>query len=373
MNLATLGAVMPSVSPVRGGMVPAVELKVSSRSQGDHELVIATGEIDLYTAPRLQSELAAVIASAAPASRVVIDMSGVDFCDSTGMNVLLSCLRQARERGGELELAAPRPAVRKILSVTGLDAVFTVADLRLSPGGHDYYPFMTSVAVVIPAYNEAVRIGETVTAALTLPGVDIVVVASDGSTDATVRVARDAGATVWRTRRNQGKAAAMLAGAEAVRALDQRQQADVPRHLLFLDADLGKTAANAGPLIEPVAAGAADMTIAVFANRIKLGGHGFVVRLSGAGIRRATGWTPAQPLNGQRCLTRAAFDAARPLARGFGVETAMTIDLKRKGLRILEVEVDMAHRATGGDLSAQFHRARQFLDVAQALVSRVAV
>ena len=114
-------------------MVPAVELKVSSRSQGDHELVIATGEIDLYTAPRLQSELAAVIASTAPATRVVVDMSGVEFCDSTGMNVLLSCLRQARERGGELELAAPRPAVRKILSVTGLDAVFTVADLRLSP------------------------------------------------------------------------------------------------------------------------------------------------------------------------------------------------------------------------------------------------
>jgi anti-sigma B factor antagonist len=118
-------------------MVPAVELKVSSRSQGDHELVVATGEIDLYTAPRLQSELAAVIASAAPASRVVIDMSGVEFCDSTGMNVLLSCLRQARERGGELELAAPRPAVRKILSVTGLDAVFTV---QLSHGGRPPVP-----------------------------------------------------------------------------------------------------------------------------------------------------------------------------------------------------------------------------------------
>jgi anti-sigma B factor antagonist len=94
--------------------------------------VIATGEIDLYTAPRLQAELAAVIAGAAPASRVVVDMSGVDFCDSTGMNVLLSCLRQARERGGELELAAPQPAVQKILSVTGLDAVFTVADLSLA-------------------------------------------------------------------------------------------------------------------------------------------------------------------------------------------------------------------------------------------------
>jgi anti-sigma B factor antagonist len=109
-------------------MVPAVELNVSSRSQGDHAIVTATGEIDLYTAPRLQSELSAVIANAAPASRVVVDMSGVDFCDSTGMNVLLSCLRQVRERGGELELAAPRPAVKKILQVTGLDTVFTIGD-----------------------------------------------------------------------------------------------------------------------------------------------------------------------------------------------------------------------------------------------------
>jgi anti-sigma B factor antagonist len=97
--------------------------------------VIATGEIDLYTAPRLHSELAAVIANAAPASRFVVDMSGVEFCDSTGMNVLLSCLRQARERGGDLELAAPRPAVKKILQVTGLDAVFTIgADPTVLPG-----------------------------------------------------------------------------------------------------------------------------------------------------------------------------------------------------------------------------------------------
>src|ERR1700733_11147410 len=232
---------------------------------------------------------------------------------------------------------------------------------------------MPPVAVVIPAYNEAERIGAAVTAALALPGVDAVVVASDGSTDATVRAARDAGATVWRSRRNQGKAAAMLAGGQAGRAPDPRGRREGPRHPLFLDADLGKTAGNAGPLIEPVAAGTADMTIAVFANRVKLAGHGFVVRLSGAGISRATGWTPAQPLNCQRCLTRAAFEAARPLARGFGVETAMTIDLKRKGLRIVEVEVDMAHRATGGDLAAQLHRARQFADVALALATRVTV
>jgi anti-sigma B factor antagonist len=107
-------------------MVPAVELNVSSRSQGDHVIVTTAGEIDLYTAPKLLIDLAGIIDDAAPAARFVIDMSGVEFCDSTGMNVLLSCLRQARERGGELELAAPRPAIMKILQVTGLDSVFTI-------------------------------------------------------------------------------------------------------------------------------------------------------------------------------------------------------------------------------------------------------
>src|SRR6202041_2253392 len=48
-----------------------------------------------------------------------------------------------------------------------------------------------------------------------------------------------------------------------------------------------------------------------------------------------------------RCLTRAAFEAARPLAPGWGVETALTIDLLRQGLRVTEVEVELAHRATG--------------------------
>ncbi len=105
-----------------------MELNVSSRSQDDHAIVTVTGEIDLYTAPRLHGELAAVIAAAAPESRVTVDMSGVDFCDSTGMNVLLSCLRAAREKRIGLTLAGPRPAVRKILQVTGLDAVFVIAD-----------------------------------------------------------------------------------------------------------------------------------------------------------------------------------------------------------------------------------------------------
>jgi hypothetical protein len=226
------------------------------------------------------------------------------------------------------------------------------------------------VAVVIPARNEADRIQATVTAASGLPGVAVVIVVDDGSGDATGAAARRAGAIVMRNPGNQGKGAALETGAAAVHVLDQREDRERPRHLLFLDADLGATAAQAGPLMEPVLAGTADMTIAVFAATIKLGGHGLVVGLAGAGIQRATGWRPAQPLNGQRCLTRAAFEAARPLASGWGVETALTIDLLRKGLRVSEVEVELAHRATGRGMGAQLHRAHQLADVARVLIRR---
>ncbi len=230
------------------------------------------------------------------------------------------------------------------------------------------------VAVVIPARNEADRIQATVAGAAGLPGVDLVIVVDDGSADDTAGLAGHAGATVLRHSRGRGKGAAMETGAEAVRMLEAT---DAPpsgraRHLLFLDADLGATAAAAGPLTEPVRAGEADMTIAVFTERVRQGGHGLVVGLSGTGIERATGWRPAQPLNGQRCLTRAAFEAARPLAAGFGVETALTIDLLKAGMRVTEVEVPLAHRATGNDWRSQVHRARQLADVARALATREA-
>jgi glycosyltransferase involved in cell wall biosynthesis len=232
-------------------------------------------------------------------------------------------------------------------------------------------PSSGDVAVVIPARNESDRIQATVKAAAVLPGVGLVLVVDDGSRDGTAALAEGAGAAVVRHPRPRGKGGAMQTGGEAVRLLDSQQGRTPPRHLLFLDADLGETAEHAGPLAEPVRRGEADMTIAVFTGAVKLGGHGFVVGLSGAGIERATGWRPAQPLNGQRCLTRAAFEAAQPIAAGWGAETGLTIDLMRKGMRVTEVEVPLAHRATGTDWRAQWHRARQFADVGRALARRL--
>lgn len=109
-----------------GASVRLVELKISTASQGGHAVVSVYGEVDLYTAPRLQAELATLVRDGI--SRLVVDLSGVEFCDSTGMNVLLSAMKRLRENGGSLELAAPRSAVRRILQVTGLDTVFSVHD-----------------------------------------------------------------------------------------------------------------------------------------------------------------------------------------------------------------------------------------------------
>lgn len=226
-----------------------------------------------------------------------------------------------------------------------------------------------TVAVVIPAKDEADRIGETVRGALTLPGVALVVVVDDASTDATTEQARSAGADVVRHPRNRGKGRAMRTGAAYV----ARHEPDParPAALLFVDGDLRSSVAETAVLTGPVLAGQADMSIAVLPpQRTPGGGRGFVVRLARDGIERATGWTATQPLSGMRCLTRPAYEAVQPLAAGWGVEVGLTIDALRRGLRVVEVPCDLHHRVSGGGLRAQLHRAAQYRDVWRALAVR---
>jgi glycosyltransferase involved in cell wall biosynthesis len=227
--------------------------------------------------------------------------------------------------------------------------------------------FPHGVAVVIPAYNESARIAATVAAAAALPDVALVVVVDDGSADDTASVAQAAGAQVVRSPRNEGKAGALERGAQA--AAEQDPAGGPSRPLLLLDADLGDTARAAGVLLDPLRAGSADVVIATLPAQPG-GGRGFVVRLARDGIREATGYEAAQPLSGQRALLRPAFDAAVPLARGWGIEVGMTIDLLRAGYRVVEQPVELRHRVTGSDVRAQVHRARQFWGVWRALRAR---
>ena len=222
--------------------------------------------------------------------------------------------------------------------------------------------------MVIPAHNESGRIGATVRASLAMRAVSLVLVVDDGSTDTTSRKAREAGAVVVRHSRNQGKAAAMETGAAVVAMRDLPDRS--PRALLFIDADLEGSAGEAAALIGPVISGQSDFTVAVLPRPVGAGGWGLALGLARRGIRAATGFTARAPLSGQRCLTREAFNQATPLARGWGVETAMTVDLLRRGFTIQEVDCNLRHRASGKTVRGAMHRAAQFRDVAMALTAR---
>lgn len=220
------------------------------------------------------------------------------------------------------------------------------------------------VAVLIPAHDEAERVGRTVAAARSIDGVTRVVVVDDGSEDDTAAVAEQAGAKVVRLVNNVGKGAALEAGASRV------SDADI---ILMLDADLAEAAAQGSLLLEPVLAGTADMSIAAFPRPAGKAGFGFVKRLARWGIRRygSADFDPSAPLSGQRAMTNACFEAVRPFATGYGVEVALTVRALRAGLRLVEIPTTMTHAATGRDLAGFVHRGRQFAHVAIALVRLV--
>ena len=86
--------------------------------------IYLTGEVDLYTAPRLKEELVRAIDGGA--KRVVIDLTDTAFIDSTTLGVLVGGLRRLRPQGGELALVITDRNIRKIFEITGLDRVFPI-------------------------------------------------------------------------------------------------------------------------------------------------------------------------------------------------------------------------------------------------------
>ncbi len=82
-------------------------------------MVAVGGDLDLTTAPRLRKEVVALVSWGT--TRVVLDLSGVEFCDSVGLGVIVGAVKRVRGHGGELRLAAPSTPVRQLLALTRLD------------------------------------------------------------------------------------------------------------------------------------------------------------------------------------------------------------------------------------------------------------
>ena len=99
-----------------------IELQIETRHEDGWTILVVGGELDLYTAPRLRDQVLAAVDGGA--DHIAIDLNGVGFIDSTGLGILVACLKRVREREGRLVLIAPETSpLRRLLSLTGLQQV----------------------------------------------------------------------------------------------------------------------------------------------------------------------------------------------------------------------------------------------------------
>jgi hypothetical protein len=202
-------------------------------------------------------------------------------------------------------------------------------------------------AVLVAARDEEAVIARTVERLRAAFPEATVIVADDGSRDATAASAARAGAHVIRLPARGKGQALTLAEREAP-----------PGRVLLVDADLDGD-------VRELAAALDDLAIASFAER-RGGGFGIAKSIGRSLVRCFAGFAPREPLSGQRALSEIARERCFPLAAGFGCEVRMTIDAARAGLSVRELELPLRHRATVRDLRGFAHRGRQLLDAVLA-------
>jgi anti-sigma B factor antagonist len=103
-----------------------VRLSISTEQHDGEVVVTVAGDIDVSSASQLRQVLHDHLEN--DARQLVVDLEGVDFCDSTGLAVFIAALHRARSRGGGLALTRVQRPVLRVLRVTGLDRVFTIKE-----------------------------------------------------------------------------------------------------------------------------------------------------------------------------------------------------------------------------------------------------
>ncbi len=102
-----------------------LNLELIQRSAAGAVLAVR-GEVDVYTAPSLRETLVDLVSEGA--NRIVVDLEGVDFLDSTGIGVLVGGLKRVRTHGGELALVCTQQRILKVFDITGLSTIFAIYD-----------------------------------------------------------------------------------------------------------------------------------------------------------------------------------------------------------------------------------------------------
>ena len=104
--------------------IAATELRIATAQFADAHVVSVNGDLDLYTAPRLQSELDVLWEDGA--QKVIVDLVDVPFIDSTALGVLVRAAKRSRAVHGQLILVSNDPRTLRVLEITGLSRVFVV-------------------------------------------------------------------------------------------------------------------------------------------------------------------------------------------------------------------------------------------------------
>jgi anti-sigma B factor antagonist len=101
-----------------------MDLRLELTEQGGWSVLQVGGEVDVATAPRLREQLIKLVND--QRFRVVVDLGGVDFIDSTGLGVLIGALKRVRTHGGDLTLVCTERRILKVFEITGLNQVFDI-------------------------------------------------------------------------------------------------------------------------------------------------------------------------------------------------------------------------------------------------------
>ncbi len=91
--------------------------------QGTHVVLTPEGKFNLVAAPALKARIDDLVADGK--AHLVVDLHAVDFIDSSGLGALIGGLKSARQRGGDLRIAAPGDQVRAVLKLTNLDRILS--------------------------------------------------------------------------------------------------------------------------------------------------------------------------------------------------------------------------------------------------------
>lgn len=94
----------------------------------DVAVIVLSGEVDIYTAPRFKERMLELLD--AGVDHLVVDLSRVSFIDSTALGVLIGGVRRVNSTGGSMALVVVSRPVERVLSITGLDRVFSIHDNR---------------------------------------------------------------------------------------------------------------------------------------------------------------------------------------------------------------------------------------------------